>query len=888
MSAKNLIIRGGADFSGVKKELDKTQKNLTSFQKGLGKTMVGIGALFGGIAIAVGATIKSAIQPASELESAMLGLQSILEAQGRSFTKANRFIQEYISDGLVPLTDAVTAYKNLTARGYNDEQIQQVMSQLKDAASFGRQSSYTLGEAVRSATEGLKNENSVLVDNAGVTKNVAKMWDEYARSIGKSRNELTQQEKIQAEVSGILKETQFQVGDAAKYTKTYAGRLAMLSKTLQDIKVTIGNALKPGAGAGLEGLIEQLSAIKSWAEENQAALQRWGQSIAGVVRTAIKGVSLMTGAITQNWQAIKFAGTTLLTYVAVTKGAAAATATWRIATLALKGELMTKVPVLTAVSTAIGTYRLQMALAPAATNIFTAALLRLRVALYAVHTALGPIGWAVLALSAAASGGMAMWNKYNQSLQKTTSLGFGDFRKVQDGVANSTGAAADAAEDQADAIEKAGKAAKKSLAGFDEIHQLQKDMAGGSGAGEDVLDEFDLGGIGGGIPGLDMGEMLNDIEQMKPTISGFWEWIKQGAGSIWDDWSNYVKSWGWVQTLSDWIVDTFFDAEEGVWSLKRTWQKWTDYVQSWGWVQGLTDWIVGVLEKWGDFKASAGETWENIKSAIKTKWNDLSTGAKSTWGNIKDTVQTSWNNLKKDAPATWESIKSTISTKANNARDALTKTWAEVSKRTTETWASIKTSTGTVWESIKTSLAQTWSGIQTSTGNALTTMRNTITTAWNNLRSTTQTAWNNIKSAITSPVESAKRTLSGYINDIKNAFANMRITIPKPKLPHISVSTKTKTVGGVNIPYPDFDINWYAQGGIFNGPSMIGVGEAGAEAVLPLERNTGWMDTLAAKIAASIPGGPAGGDIYVYVGNEQVDAYVYRSQDRRNTKSNGR
>ena len=885
MSAKNLIIRGGADFSGVKKELDKTQKNLTSFQKGIGKTMAGIGALFGGIAI--GTAIKSVIQSASELESAMLGLQSILEAQGRSFTRANQFIQEYISDGLVPLTDAVTAYKNLTARGYNDEQIKQVMSRLKDAASFGRQSSYTLGEAVRSATEGLKNENSILVDNAGVTKNVAKMWQDYAKSIGKTAQQLTQQEKIQAEVNGIIQETQFQVGDADKYTKTYAGRLAVLGKAFQDIKVNIGNALKPGAGSALEGLTEQMSAIIKWTQVNQATMQRWGQTISNIVKVAVSGFKLITGAIAENWGMIKFAGTTLLTYTAITKGAAAATATWRIATLALKGELMTKVPVLTAVSAAIGTYRLQMALAPAATNVFTGALLRLRVALYAVHTALGPIGWAILAISAAVSGGMSLWNKYNQSLQKTASLGFGDFRTAQDGVAKSTGAAADAAEDEADALDKAGKAAKKSLAGFDEIHQLQKDMAGG-GAGDDLLDNFDVGGIGGGLPGLDMSEMLNDIEQMKPTLKGFWEWTKQGMKNLWESWTETVQNWGWVDTLSNWIVDTFYDAEKGVWSLKRTWQKWTDYVQNWGWVKSLTDWSVGVLQKWDDFKISAGEIWENIKSSVKTKWNDLSTGAKSTWGNIKDTVQTNWNNLKKDAPAAWESIKSTITAKTDNARDALTKTWAEISKRTAETWADIKTSTGTIWDSIKTSLAQTWGGIQTNTGNALTTMRNTIITAWNNIRSTTQSVWESIKSAMVNPIESAKRTMLGIIDTIKNAFANMKITIPKPKLPHVSVSTKTKTVGGVSIPYPDFDIDWFAQGGVFNSPSLIGVGEAGAEAVLPLERNTGWMDTLAAKIAASIPGGSGGSDIYVYIGNEQVDAYVQRSQDRRNIKSNGR
>ena len=56
----------------------------------------------------------------------------------------------------------------------------------------------------------------------------------------------------------------------------------------------------------------------------------------------------------------------------------------------------------------------------------------------------------------AVSGGMALWNKYNQSLQKTTSLGFGDFRKIQDGIAKSRGAAADAAEDRADAYRKSG------------------------------------------------------------------------------------------------------------------------------------------------------------------------------------------------------------------------------------------------------------------------------------------------------------------------------------------------------------------------------------------------------------------------------------------------
>lgn len=107
---------------------------------------------------------KEAVQAASALNDAWMGLESIVTGQGKSFNKAKSFINDYISDGLVPLENAVTAYKSLAARGYSTEQIEKTLAALKDAAAFGRQSSYTLGEAVETAAEGLKNENSILVN----------------------------------------------------------------------------------------------------------------------------------------------------------------------------------------------------------------------------------------------------------------------------------------------------------------------------------------------------------------------------------------------------------------------------------------------------------------------------------------------------------------------------------------------------------------------------------------------------------------------------------------------------------------------------------------------------------------------------------------------------
>lgn len=203
---------------------------------------------------------KTAVRTASELASALTGLHSVLTSTGRSFAEARAFIDEYTRDGLIPATNAINAYKNLALRGYDTSQIQTTLIALKDAAAFGRQSSLTMGEAVQSATEGLKNENSILVDNAGVTKNVAAMWRDFAASIGTTVDKLTKQQKIQAEVKGILEESKHQAGDAAKAASGYAGQVAALGTSFYNLRVAIGNTLIPM----LSRVIDAIKPVVDW------------------------------------------------------------------------------------------------------------------------------------------------------------------------------------------------------------------------------------------------------------------------------------------------------------------------------------------------------------------------------------------------------------------------------------------------------------------------------------------------------------------------------------------------------------------------------------------------------------------------------------------------
>lgn len=292
-----------ANQSAFKKEIkDAAGQAQSVFSSAMGKVGKAIGVAFS--AAAVVSFGKKCVEVASETQSAWMGLSSILNGQKKSFGEANRFIQEYISDGLVPLNNAVTAYKNLAARGYNTEQIEKTMTALKDAAAFGRQASYSYGDAISTATEGLKNENSILVDNAGVTKNVAKMWEDYAKSIGTTTNALTQQQKIEAEVNGIMEETKWQTGDAAKYATTFAGRVAKLSATFTSLKTEIGNVIIPILNLFIPAIQTALDALLKFLGLLKTAMASIGLEMPDV--TSLGGV---TAGATEAAEAIDNTGT---------------------------------------------------------------------------------------------------------------------------------------------------------------------------------------------------------------------------------------------------------------------------------------------------------------------------------------------------------------------------------------------------------------------------------------------------------------------------------------------------------------------------------------------------------------------------------------------------
>ena len=108
-----------------------------------------------------------------------------------------------------------------------------------------------------------------------------------------------------------------------------------------------------------------------------------------------------------------------------------------------------------------------------------------------------------------------------------------------------------------------------------------------------------------------------------------------------------------------------------------------------------------------------------------------------------------------------------------------------------------------------------------------------------------------IKNALTKPFETAKNIIKGIIDKIKSFF-NFTVRTPHIPLPHFKISPKGWKIGDlVKGKIPSLSVDWYAKGGIFTKPTVAGLGEAGPEGVIPLDRLWEKLDNIAMAATAN-------------------------------------
>lgn len=127
-------------------------------------------------------------------------------------------------------------------------------------------------------------------------------------------------------------------------------------------------------------------------------------------------------------------------------------------------------------------------------------------------------------------------------------------------------------------------------------------------------------------------------------------------------------------------------------------------------------------------------------------------------------------------------------------------------------------------------------------------------------------AFNGIKSVIDSTMNGAKSTVSGALSAISGFFAGLHLQFPHINLPHFSISGDFSLVPPS---VPSISVSWYRTGAIAMGASVVGIGEAGPEAVVPLSGREmdPYADAVASRLAARGAGAGAGGTTVYNIGD---------------------
>lgn len=209
--------------------------------------------------------------------------------------------------------------------------------------------------------------------------------------------------------------------------------------------------------------------------------------------------------------------------------------------------------------------------------------------------------------------------------------------------------------------------------------------------------------------------------------------------------------------------------------------------------------------------------WEGFKTAFKAVCDWLKPYIEVIWNAIKTAFEIVVNALK----IAWEGFKTA---------------WTTVTQAISTTWNTITSAIGTVWNTICTALSTAWNAFKS----GFDTVTNSISSVWTTITGKITSVWDSVCSKVKSAWDGIKAPFQSVVDWIGNLWQGIK---SKFKLPHFTVSGSLNPLKWGEEGTPSIGVQWYAKGGIMTDPTVFGMnganamvgGEAGAEAILPLD-----------------------------------------------------
>lgn len=313
-------------------------------------------------------------------------------------------------------------------------------------------------------------------------------------------------------------------------------------------------------------------------------------------------------------------------------------------------------------------------------------------------------------------------------------------------------------------------------------------------------------------------------EGFRNAVTAVWEAISSVINTVVSEISNFIMS------IFGTVVTWWTENQELIRSI-------TDAVWT-----GISAIISAVMTVIGPLIEG---TWNNIQIITSTVWEVIKTVVETAINVVLGIIKAVMQILTGDWSGAWETIKSVGETIWNGIASVIGTIFNGIAQVLSNIWNTISTVASNVWNGIKSTLSGIFDGISSSVSSVFNGIRDTISNIWNSIQSTASSIWNGIKDTIGNAINGAKDLVGSAIEAIKGFF-NFEFRWPHIPLPHFSITGSLNPIDWLSNGLPSIGVEWYAKGGILTKPTVFGSngnslmvgGEAGNEAVLPLNERT--------------------------------------------------
>ena len=344
-----------------------------------------------------------------------------------------------------------------------------------------------------------------------------------------------------------------------------------------------------------------------------------------------------------------------------------------------------------------------------------------------------------------------------------------------------------------------------------------------------------------------------------------WDEIKAYAEEVWNaikDWVN--QAWEGIKQAWSNIGEWFSEKWEAVKAIFEPVGQWFSekFQQAW-------DFIVNIFKDIGQWFS---DRWNEVKTILSPLADWFREKFQNAWDNMTNIFKIigQWFNER------WTEVKNILSPIGQWFKDKFQSAWDGL----TNIFKSLGSWFGARWNDVTNALSNVASWF----GNTFTSAYNAVKNAFSSIGSFFSGVWSTVKnifvnagqmvgSAVGGAFRGAVNAVLGTIENIVNGFINMinGVIGVINALPGVSLGY----INGISLPR-------LARGGIVDSPTIAMIGEAGKEAVVPLE-NTGFLQTMGRVVSSAVAdvignnqptSGGLSGDIVIQLGGTEYARFT--------------